>query len=551
MLEHIRNNPVRAVLCIVLGLLFIMRADMVFRSEVHWDEFLNLSMVYDYANATLTEALQTAFIHMFTWVPLVSNNEVDQIIAARGVIFIFALVTSLAIYKISKTFMSIEAALFTVIAYWSFTYTLLHGVSFRTDPLATSFMMGALWLTVMNKGGWWRALIAGICIGLAGAMTIKAIFYAPVLIVVGLINYTKKHSIGYAFTMLMVGGVCALVTFLLVIWLHMNSLPEAVSPFAFIERTSSVTVGTMDFNILLYYLLNAAKLNSAFFVLLLGGGYIAVKMAIGKSSRLLGIHLLGLLLLLVSPLLYRDVYPYYYPFMLAPVVVVVGIAFERLLEKSEKKIYIFAAILAIFAPAVIIYGKSSQLGPNEQRRTLAVIHEVFPEPVSYIDGRSMVSSYPKRGIFMSTWGMTDYRAAGRPVMQNILTENKPKFILANVPQLDLDKAESLKLNDHPYGLLDEDLTVLKKNFTHYWGPLYVPGFTLAPNDTVINVYIPGLYQILSGDRITVDGRVISTGETVMLDLGPHQVSQNMDTVLRWHLPVPTDAAPKGYLFHGF
>ena len=549
MLNPARQNPVQVLLIVMLAALFLMRADMVFRFEANWDEFLNLSMIHEYARGDLKEVLQTGFVHLFFWLPRVSQNELDQIIAARILVFAFGMLTSLAIYKVSRQFTGVNAALFAVLAYWAFTFNLRHAVSLRTDPLATSVLMLALWMVVAGKGTWGRTVVAGICIGIGGVLTIKAIFYVPVLVTVALIRNINKHSVRHSLILLAVGGLVALIVFVSLIWLHALSFEEMSSPVSFVARTSSSIIGTFDFTVLRRYLLPALLQNAAFFLVLLYGAITALGMVTGKTSRGAGGCLIGLLLLLLTPLIYRDIYPYFYPFLLAPVVVVAAVGFERLLKAS--KLSATVTILAIFAPAVLFYAQSVQQGVAEQQRTLALIHKLFPKPVAYIDARSMVSAYPKVGVFMSVWGMTDYRAAGRPVMQDILLRDQPKFVLANGWQLDLDALSPQASQKQPYGLLATDLGILQNSYVHYWGPLYVPGFKASPEDTEIMVYISGSYKVMPGADISIDGRIFSPGDTMELNAGLHRLEQSRVALLRWDLPTAPTDKPETPLFRGF
>src|SRR5687768_1700790 len=92
------RNQVLRFLLLGMGLLLVfVRLHLAVRFEINWDEFLNLSMVYEHAAGSLQQILQTVFIYLFTWVSAVSSNEVDQVIAARFLVLAFAALTSLAI----------------------------------------------------------------------------------------------------------------------------------------------------------------------------------------------------------------------------------------------------------------------------------------------------------------------------------------------------------------------------------------------------------------------------------------------------------------------
>src|SRR5690606_33563033 len=133
-----------------------------------------------------------------------------------------------------------------------------------------------------------------------------------------------------------------------------------------------------------------------------------------------------------------------------------------------------------------------------QHHMLALIHSLFPEPVPYIDHTSMVSSYPKQGIFMSRWGMTDYRRDGTPIMETIIAHKSPHFLLATRPLLDVEKIKPDRSEKSPYGLLAADIRSLQSNYLRYWGQLYLPGFRVV-GDSAMMVHIAGRYRVDADD----------------------------------------------------
>jgi hypothetical protein len=76
---------------------------------------------------------------------------------------------------------------------------------------------------------------------------------------------------------------------------------------------------------------------------------------------------------------------------------------------------------------------------------------------------------------MSTWGMDSYLSNNRPIMNNLVRKQSPVFLVANATPLYifLDYKAFDKLKN--YRLLKEDWDVLKQNYIHHWGLLYVAG----------------------------------------------------------------------------
>lgn len=542
-------SPMRAVLIGLLLLLVPARLDLALRFEANWDEFLNLAMVHSYARGQLVEVLQTAFIHLFFWVPDVSLNELDQVIAARMLVLIFAAITSVAIYKTSRHFMGTSAALFAVLAFNGFSFVMRNGNAVRTDPLAACCIMAAIWLATARNFTARHAMAAGVLVALAGALTIKSFFFVPTIgaLLLAQIWYggDRKHLTG----MVALAGLTALASFMAVVTLHGSTFAKTASASAFVARTSGATILSGDYSIFLESLYGALSRNLAFWIMLVTGIACAIFMLRNPQQRRDALSLLSLALPLASPLVYRDVYPYYYPFMLAPAAVVAGFGFASISD-LRRGIYAWAAIALIFTSAAATYWHSRRQDNGGQRRTLALVHQLFPRPVPYIDHTSMVSSFPKQGFFMSRWGVTDYRRTNIPVMADIISREEPRFLLVTRDWLDVDKLDPEESERRRYGLLATDVRALQANYARYWGPLYLPGFRFN-GEAMKMVQIQGDYTLISQEPVILDGRIIRPGGVAKLAKGVHRFSSEAPASFVWAAPPPPADPPPDQLFRGF
>lgn len=542
-------NPFRCrrILIILLMSVAVMRVVLTFFHEANWDEYLNLSMVYDYQRGELREVLQTGFVHLFRWVPFVSQNEADQIIAARLVYLGVGLITSLAIWDITRKLTSENAAYFAVLSYWCLGFTLVHGVSLRTDPLAACAMMCALWIVICRPISMRVALIGGALVGLAGIFTIKAIFYVPALILVALI---RSPSMLNGMLLILIAGITAGTSFIGLAALHAATFPNIASPFSFLDRTMGSTMNTQNFSILIRYF-SQVFARDILYVFVTGVGlFTALSQLTKPTKRPASLIALALLTPLLSVLIYRDVYPYYYPFILAPVALLAGFTWQLFLRRYDPRIVLLVAA-ALCLNAAVITAQKLQFPMSAQRAILEVIHTTFPENSTYIDGRSMVSSMRKRGVFMSTWGMSDYRRSGQLIMEDIIRTHQPKFLLANTPHISLDILTPELSEKSPVGLLKDDFHALQSNYVKYWGPVYVPGKTIQASDMKMKILLPGTYRLTAGGPLTVDGKDILLGETVYLDARTHSIKSSSTTTLMINAPVPEKAPPERSVFSGF
>ena len=173
----------------------------------------------------------------------------------------------------------------------------------------------------------------------------------------------------------------------------------------------------------------------------------------------------------------------------------------------------------------------------------------------------MVASFPKVGFFMSTWGMESYLTAGRPIMRELLARHRPLFVLANIDSLRLDAPSAqAAAGTKRYRLFPADHAVLRENFVHHWGAIWVAGKHLTASVLgrvyQFEILIPGSYTVESAVPVVIDGVERRPGAKVRLDTGRHTlVSRTAPAaiVLRWGTDLyrPTVAPISNRLFLGF
>ena len=529
----------------LLAIVAVARLDLSLRHELNWDEFLNLSMFYSHARGELTEVLQTSFVHLLWWVPYVSPNEADQVIAARSLMLLFVVASSAAIFGITRVFADRFGALVAVVAWNGFTFTMLHGSALRTDTIATTAMLWAIWFTLARRTGIASSLAIGAFTGIGAALTIKVMFYVPTLGALLLIRLVDKGDRARTIGLILLSATAAIGSFIAILTLHATTFPSVASPFAFVARTSGATLFSGSYAILLTYLPAIVIRNVGFWLFAVAGIVGACQVSRDPEARRQGLELLSFTLPLVAFAIYRDVYPYFFPFILAPVAVLAGFGAMRmpLLIRA-------AGLLLVATSAIAAYLQGLSHGNSHQRSVLAEIHQLFPQPVPYIDHTSMVASYPKQGFFMSSWGMTDYRRQATPVMPDIVARQQPKFILVTRPLLDVEGFDPATAQKSRRGLLAEDVRTLQKNYVRYWGPIYLPGLRLD-GAGILNVHIAGAYRLEKGRSVELAGRRINRGEIISLGAGNYRFRATEPAILRWAVPAPPSSTPPERLFDGF
>ncbi|WP_129792615.1 glycosyltransferase family 39 protein [Sphingosinicella sp. CPCC 101087] len=527
-----------------------IQAGLVVLQPVNWDEFRFLADVHAYRRGELTAWLQTLHVQLFFWLPSLPLSEVDQVIVARVAVFLLELGTVFLIHRCARRFMEPTPALVAVLCYVAGSYVIRHGASFRFDPLAIFLLMASLALALERKRSRLAAAGVGAMTALAGLVTMKAIFFAPTIAIAAVCRPECTEDWRGSIRRLATIAVAGLLTFGLVAWLHASSLatetgagPEMV---AHGFRKTILEAGLVPrLDVLVRSLVSDPFVWT---IILVGLGYALGDWRAGRQPRESLLILIGLALPLLSLLFYRNAFPYYYAMMLAPASILAGYAAMRMGRLRSGM-----ALGIIFGTMSLHHGLNA-LSPilAVQRAHVEAVHEIFPEPVPYIDRASMIGSFPKKGFFMSSWGMENYLAAGRPVIRDVLVREAPLFVLVNSPVL----KEALGLAPSAeQRLLDEDRAELRRNYIPHWGALWVAGKVLdaTPAERRFELLIPGLYTFEGHRPVVLDGRLISPGTAVRLGRGMHRIgsptgAQRVRLRIGRRLAAPAQAAQSLPLF---
>jgi hypothetical protein len=173
------NESIKALLLGLLALSFASVLLGVFHQHISGDEFFSLHNIYRAANDERLGLLQTPYVHLFGWLTKIEGGEIEQIELAR-LIYVAVWAGSLALlYAVARRLMDLPGALGSVVLFALFSNSLAHAASFRIDGLLLPLLLAAALLllhpTTIRVGA------AGAVSGLATALSIKAVLWAPAL----------------------------------------------------------------------------------------------------------------------------------------------------------------------------------------------------------------------------------------------------------------------------------------------------------------------------------------------------------------------------------
>jgi hypothetical protein len=511
----------------------VAQAWLAFTLMINADELHFFSQVYSYLQGTLDVPLQTFYVHIFAPLAALPGNEIQQLVAGRLAMLAFECVSLVSLYMLARAWSAAIPSLAAVLAFATMSLTIVHGASFRADPLALALILAALAVLARAPIRAPAVFAIGLLAAVAFVVTIKVVFFAPAFAGIAawrMATSDDRRRTGMA--MAAIAGIAAVATVILYLF-HQASLQlgDAARSKEVLTSAASVTImksGFLPGPTALFFLVMTSPLQ----VLLILATIVtlAVGLARGDSSdRWRLVAMAGCVAPLLSLLFYRNSFGYFIPTISGPAFAAVAWFIERQRWRPALLAILGAGMLATGALSLSFSATRDQ---SEQRTTVIAVHQMFPKPVPYIDASGMIATFPRRGFFMTGWGIAEYRRHP-PVFEKMLREEPIPLLLVNGSPIE----HALGLGPTKNGrLLPEDQRVLRENYIPHWGPVWVAGkrIRLPGGPTETTIQVPGRYTI-EGASVVVDGREYRPGDTVLLSRGTPQLAgpAGSEIILRW------------------
>jgi hypothetical protein len=229
----------------------------------------------------------------------------------------------------------------------------------------------------------------------------------------------------------------------------------------------------------------------------------------------------------LSVAFYANSFPYAYVILMPTACLLAGRGFSRFLGQGGRLGGVAALVCLAAAALPLAYIVwNSQIDQQEpQKQIVSHVHELFEEPVPYIDSCGMVSSFPRQIRFLTKWGVRTYREAGIPELAHYIHSAHPPLLIANKPLLDVREGGAAEELEPDLRLLPQDAETIRATYAHYWGRIYLAGreWRHLPGDENLSfeIVIPGAYTLVADHAVMVDRRLYKPGTTLTLEAGPH------------------------------
>jgi hypothetical protein len=529
-----------------IGALLLVQFSMIFAKSFNWDEFLHYSMVQQLREDTLARPFQTLLARLLLWAPSVSDELVAQMMAARVFVWSAFLVGLGSLYGLARRFVSREDALWTTLVYLAAGDVFVHGFAIRADPPAMAALMLALYLLASRRLGWTTILAVGALIGLAGMITVKAVFYAPCFAGIAWLRLSQAEDKRRALLWLAAIAPVAATAFAGLYLFHRAGLappPPSQEGGSFLRNGLQwLTDGLLrqPRHTLI------AFLTAPVFVYALVKAPAAWRN--GGASRDRTIAFVGLCLPLLVILFYRNVFPYFFVFILAPVAVALAPAVAEL-RKRHGTLLLLAALCTV---PVIKFVAEPRDVIERQRAMIDYVHRQFPPGTVSLDYCGMVADYPRViDHLVSGIGLANYNKRGVPLVARAVENGSLAFVIENRRAISMGLAGKTGAE----GLLPADVASLHGNFVRAWGLIWLAGEEIPAGADQVAIDVPHLGAYTPDGNLIVDGTGYRRGEIVELSEGRHIVTgeRTRRTVL-WRgerLPAAPPQTPPGLVFTEF
>jgi len=543
--SHVSESANRTRLIVgVLILVVICQGWLIFEKAINWDEFLHFGQIYELAGGRLSASLQSLHTRLFGWAVMVSQDVITQIQAARIAMLACAVLTAGCVVILARRLVDIQTALLSGLAYLTAGFVFTNAFTYRPDPVAAAALMSALCLVAFGSFSWRRVILSGMLVGLAGALTIKSVFFAPCFAAIVYLQWRDptgpRAKVVYRSVALI---AVAAFFFALVVGLHGSALPAAASQGSSLGSKMHSFLRFFEFEQVRFVFAEMALAPLVTLGLIL---LFPVARGLPYNVKILLLGLCGPLLCLFF---YRNTFPYFFTFLLPPICVAIAPVLSMLVKR-----YGLVPIIAfsLFGPIFLLmqepYGTLER-----QRATISEVQRLFPEPTPYLSYSSYMPSYPRQfPSLISGVALGRYWQEREGQISRDIEAGRIAFVIATGDALDM-----VYQNEGPAPMLPQrDVAALRSNFLRYSDTIFIAGRKICPqaDEQQIRIFRSGPYSVDGGDLV-IDRKGITDGNVISLSAGTHRVSYEQGGCVKlWaldHVPKLPEDFPSGPIAGGF
>ena len=503
--------------------------------KINWDEFYFLSLIYEHQRGDLAKPLQTLHVHLFGWLTNVGKDEIDQIVIARFFMWLFQIGSLILAYHTSRFFCGRRASLIGVLGYLCAGYVLIHGTSFRADPIAAFFTMLCIYILTRSKLSYTSLFLMGTTVAVAIHVTVKIVLFLPLFLWLGLWQLPDFKKPFEAVKRLFIAFLVCIVIGGAIYKYQLHIMPDHASTYSASVVSSAPSTLLYDSGFLprWNFVKESAVLSSPQLLLfLIGMGMCIAQILYLRPANANPLMLLGMAFPLITLLFYRNAFPYFFPFIFLPTICIIAYGATVV----QNNIYAVILLTLVLVSNQLLH-YSGRIGDNyeSQKEIILFLHKAFPEGVNYVDRCSMFGSSKKYGFFMSSLGYKIYKKNGQPVIRKQAIKDVVPIVIANNSQLSYALIHGSSRSNGM--LLNDDANFLNRNYSPHWGAIWIAGIDVSASEisTSFEIKLPGIYTIEADFPVIIDGKTYSRGDTLVLERKATDIVSDLTQVvtLRW------------------
>lgn len=532
---------------VALAVIALVQVQFALTRTINWDEFFFYGQIVDFTQGESLRPLQTLHVQFFQWIPGIAPTGVDGIVIGRLFMLGCAFVSAGSVALIAGKFARREYALAAALVWLAAGFTMQHGWSFRTDPLATAPLAVALAVLARSRLSLGWIIAAGVLIGFAGMVTVKTILFLPAFAGLAWLRWSEaKFAPAFALRIAAIPLVATIAFASLYVW-HGSVLGNAdAATGASYAGGASQSMLFAGMPIYLHFAVKAAIISVAAVAAI---GFALARLKSLPRDEMIAVA--GLFAPLAALLIYRNTLPYFYPMMLAPVIAASVIGIAAIAQRYGLRLLIAYTALS----GIVVWAVDGPSFMDEQREIQLAADAIFDEPVGYIDFPDMLPGHRKANGFLTAWGIEGVHERDEGYFRKLLEENAVPLLLTAEPEKNPTLLAIMQGLPQQARFRQDDREVLRATYRHFWGPFWLAGETVpAGKSARYEVLVPGPYTITSGS-ISVNGTRHDAGAIITLDRGTVALTNDgaRQAGIIWGkaLKAPDTLAPERPYWRGF
>jgi len=493
-----------------IAVVLLLHLAMAFSRALSWDEFFHYNQIHVFLQGELARPLQTLQDRLFAWVTLLPGNSVDHVIVIRVAMFGCLAAAAAGVFLVAERFVERPVAALATLLYLSGGFVLQHGTAFRADPMAAAVLMTSLALMLRSNLSPTAIFAIAALAALGALLTIKTAIYAPAFAGIAWLRWTEAGRSRAMTWRLAALALSVPVLFGIFFLLHSSGLAEgSVAKGGDIASNSAEMMFTRG-EVLYVFVAKAAGTAPVLALAVVSLPLLLWRQRAQAETAALAGMWLPLLVLLI----YRNSWPYFYVFLLPPIIAASAVAVVPLARR-----YSVAAITGVLLVNAAAVWATDERGVLErQRAVVTAAHEIFPRPVAYFDFPGMLAPFRKANGFLTTWGTVSYQNGRREPFHVTMEREAVPLFVENKDMF----APLLRSREPIAQLFPADQAAIRSTYVNFWGPFWLAG-KIVPADGAEHseeFLVPGPYTVRDAP-MTVDGRSYQPGDVMQLERGTH------------------------------